>query len=340
VEKQDVQNRIVPIFDGVKNTAVIARMSIKQVLEKIKTEYTVKTKHLRGIIDKDKATEFKKTFKAAIFSADFEDSRKKENIKTYNSIMVLDIDKLDEHELTLVKTDLQSDPFVYSCWISPSGNGLKGIVPLKYEEPPYLYPDMIDDAHKAAFSVLKNYFLDSYNISMDPMCNDYPRLCFLSHDADLVINDNVQFFDITSTDITDYQSGLIHPRKTSTIKTISYTDSRGMVYQSRELEAKKRRNYKHNRMKMQQILKFLKNRGDSITYDYQHWLNVAFALSSTFPYVTAIKYFLELCRLDGSKHNELESQQKFAVCYKQNLDRFSFGTIRYYAGEYGYGKRR
>ena len=63
MEKQDVQNRIVPIFDGVKNTAVIARMSIKQVLEKIKTEYTVKTKHLRGIIDKDKATEFKKTFK-------------------------------------------------------------------------------------------------------------------------------------------------------------------------------------------------------------------------------------------------------------------------------------
>ena len=126
----------------------------------------------------------------------------------------------------------------------------------------------------------------------------------------------------------------------STTKTTSYTDTRGMIYQSRELEAKKRPRYKHNRMKMQQILKFLKNRGHSITYDYQHWLNVAFALSSTFPYVTARRYFLELCRLDGSKHNELESQQKFAVCYKQNLDRFSFGTIRYYAGEYGYGKRR
>lgn len=67
------------------------------------------------------------------FCASFHGGRKKEHLKSYNSLFILDIDKLGATELSRVKQVLTDDIYTFSFWESPSGDGIKGLVYLKYD---------------------------------------------------------------------------------------------------------------------------------------------------------------------------------------------------------------
>ena len=70
--------------------------------------------------DKEK----KKDLPVVCFSGEFY-QRKDDALLEHSSFIVLDFDHVD---VSKVKDSLAVDDFVYSCWTSPSGDGVKALV--------------------------------------------------------------------------------------------------------------------------------------------------------------------------------------------------------------------
>jgi hypothetical protein len=103
----------------------------------------------------------------------------------HTGLLQIDIDKLaDIQEAEYVKGQLAANPHVLACWISPGGKGVKGIVPISASH----------DTHKACFEVAKTHFLKTLGREIDASCSDASRLCFVSHDLDLILKQTAEPF--------------------------------------------------------------------------------------------------------------------------------------------------
>lgn len=104
-----------------------AEFTVKEVLDFIKKgRYASEIKDLRTYLnngDTEKYDSFKKRLPGVTFCATFNEKRKRDDLKDYNQLIVIDIDKLSQEELTSVKEQLLSDHFVSCCWESPSQKG-------------------------------------------------------------------------------------------------------------------------------------------------------------------------------------------------------------------------
>ena len=63
-------------------------------------------------------------------------------------------------------------------FISPSGDGLKWIIPI----------DLSLATHAENFQAIANYLKHTYNIGVDKSGRDISRSCFLPHDPEAYIN--------------------------------------------------------------------------------------------------------------------------------------------------------
>jgi hypothetical protein len=96
------------------------------------------------------------------------------------------------------------------------------------------------------------------------------------------------------------------------------------------------KNSPQDRAKIKSIIKFLEKHNKSITYDYNSWYRVALAVANTFTHDIGEEYFLRLCRLDGTKHDEIQSKNLLRYCYENYRGEILFKTLVYLAGEAGY----
>ena len=85
-------------------------------------------------------------------------------------------------ELLQEKEKLSKDKFVYSVFISPSGNGLKVLVKV---------PQDVDN-HVNYFNSLEKHFNSEY---FDKTCKNLSRVCYESYDPLVFINDNSSVWD-------------------------------------------------------------------------------------------------------------------------------------------------
>jgi hypothetical protein len=115
-----------------------------------------------------------------------EGTRSKETLVSYSGLVCLDIDKLEESTLSLLKSQLKSDPYVRYCFVSPSGKGLKVIVEVNTKK----------ENHRAAFLHLQKHYEDTYVIKVDSSGKDESRLCFVSHDTSPIINQSSTIFEV------------------------------------------------------------------------------------------------------------------------------------------------
>ena len=91
--------------------------------------------------------EFKKKLPVVLFSGEF-NTRTDEDLIKHSGFVVLDFDHID---VAASKTLLGTDPYVYSCWVSPSGDGLKALVRITNPE-----------RHRDHFRALRTYFHKQY----------------------------------------------------------------------------------------------------------------------------------------------------------------------------------
>ncbi|NUN10316.1 MAG: PriCT-2 domain-containing protein [Ignavibacteriaceae bacterium] len=313
-----------------KNTwsPISKEMTISEVLQEIHSDsHKTQVDKLRDLLRNDKKDEYnihKKILPAVTFCATFNGERKKSKIKDYNSLIVLDIDKIDEQELKRIKECLSAEPIVLSFWESPSKNGLKGIVSLSYTFE--LNTDNIDSVHKAAFQKLACYFKEKHNIVLDNSGSDTTRLCFFSYDPFIIIKEEVVQYEITESDVSSISVSEETPKTTNLI----FASNRDALYNPHK------RNAPGDRHTISAIIRYLKKNKLSITHSYEEWYKVAMAIANSFTYDIGEKYFLYLSSLDTAKYNEVECKNFLVNCYETRSGAIKFKTIVYFATQKGY----
>lgn len=122
--------------------------------------------------------DYKKGLPGVTFSGIFSPSRAAVNVQEYNHLVVFDVDKMESRQLMLLKDSLKQDPHILCCFVSPSGDGLKGLIPVTS-----------DVAHHLdAFETVKTYFETNYATILDASGKDVSRICFVSYDPDTHYN--------------------------------------------------------------------------------------------------------------------------------------------------------
>ena len=298
------------------------------MLAQIKSEkYSVQVRNLRQLLYNGNDEGYgihKKTLPSVTFCATFNEKRKKELLKSYNSLIVIDIDKLSRDEFIRVKQVLKSDKYVFSFWESPSQKGLKGLVALSYDFA--LNLSNLDKAHRSAFQKLSTYFLNTHQIELDESGSDTTRLCFLSFDPNILIKEVINYFTVSEKDL------IVSKEKVGITKTKTIISKSGRDI----LFNPKNRNIPENRKAIQAIIRFLSKRGLSITNNYEEWYKVAYAIANSFTHDIGEKYYLSLCKLDGLKYNETASKNMLQYCYENSSDRIKFNTIIFLATKKDY----
>ena len=132
--------------------------------------------------NEDEAVKIKSNLPCMTISATFKERRKKDYVDSYTGLLHLDYDKLENAEE--VKTNLISIPYTYSAFISPSGNGVKVLVK----------SDNAMSSHEVAFNSLREYYDKIVNVESDSSVKDITRLCYMSYDPDLYLNETSEIF--------------------------------------------------------------------------------------------------------------------------------------------------
>ena len=183
---------VVSIFKNFNE--VVENAKIIEVLNDIKTgKYINVITYLRKSLAESKMEAYeraKKSLPAFTPSASFKGGRKLEYLTAYTQIVVLDIDKLSKEQLTNAKALAQETPYTYSAFISPSGNGLKIFVRVNSSQ----------ENHKEAFIALQKFYEDFLGLPIDKSGKDVTRLCFVSYDTDLYLNENATVYPVISTE--------------------------------------------------------------------------------------------------------------------------------------------
>jgi len=268
---------------------------------------------------------------AITFCGEFKGGHKKENLFSYNEIMILDIDKASKEELLRIKSIFTTNKYVLSFWESPSQNGLKALIVLHYQNP----TENVHDNHKEAFRIVAEYLETNFNIILDNCGSDISRLCFVSHDENLIIKDKIEYFEVLITEPRQKTKQASARRTTANKNRPSKNEI--IVFDKRHRNPINK-NKQNERLEISRIIKYLKSRKLSITESYEDWYRVGFAIANSFDCELGKKYYLELCRLDGVRHDEEGSLKMLCYCYDVSQGDINFATIIFLAQKKGFHK--
>jgi hypothetical protein len=152
-------------------------ITVEKALERIKIGASKQlVMEIRLALDKEKASKLKLNLPSICFSGKFGVDRKDEQLIEHSGFVVLDFD--DISELRDKQSEIISNKFIYACWVSPSGNGLKALVKIADGK-----------KHREHFQSLQDVFpeIDRSGINVS-------RVCYESFDPDIYINENAEIF--------------------------------------------------------------------------------------------------------------------------------------------------
>jgi hypothetical protein len=127
---------------------------------------------IRTIQDKELRNKEKCKLKSICFSGKFS-KRSAINVVEHSGFACLDFDNVEDP--SGFRESLKENEFIYSAFISPSGNGVKAIVKI---------PAEINN-HKKYYEAI----CETFDTQLDTKTKDISRICFESYDPDLFINE-------------------------------------------------------------------------------------------------------------------------------------------------------
>ena len=187
-------------FNSVKELQ-FKKMEVQKVLQQIQKGHWKKQindmrYHLKNG-NENEAVKIKSNLPCMTISATFKERRKKDYVDSYTGLLHLDYDKLENAEE--VKTNLISIPYTYSAFISPSGNGVKVLVK----------SDNAMSSHEVAFNSLREYYDKIVNVESDSSVKDITRLCYMSYDPDLYLNETSEIFKYKTSTLNQIDLSLV-----------------------------------------------------------------------------------------------------------------------------------
>ena len=175
--------QVVTIFQNIRETETPFFKDVTYILQRIKEGKNQElVKKIRAEKDKTKRNELKKNLPAICFSGKF-NKRSDSSIVEHSGLICLDFDGYEKKKNLLEdKENFQNNKFVFSVFVSPSGNGLKVLVKI----PPK------PENHTKYFNSLKKEFNSSY---FDSTSKNVSRVCYESYDRLLHINNTSSIWD-------------------------------------------------------------------------------------------------------------------------------------------------
>nr|WP_321297779.1 BT4734/BF3469 family protein [uncultured Sphaerochaeta sp.] len=329
IKNNDIRAIAISACPNINDTTCF-EMTIGDALQEICSDkYCQVILQIRSTEDHQKRSNLKAKLKGYIFGGTFS-FRRKDALNARSGVCILDFDDLDDAEEA--KHILFTDPYIYASWVSPSGNGVKALVVFNYLTE-------IQEAHRAnyhtsAYMQFKNHLDENFPYSIDTNGKDICRFCYTSYDPKLLEKDLVTAFPV-SYDLTQLKSKTVLQKHKSMDTSSELEESRVCGIQ-RSCTPELRR-------KMKSLIKYLTKSKQSITKSRQEWFSVGLAIASTFSYSIGKEYFLKLCRIDGTNHNEIKSAKKLIECYIMSVineahtdQQITIGTVFYYAQQKGW----
>lgn len=178
---QAATDALVSVFANAFATKTQSNISVSDVLESIRLgAFQSEVESLRQVYgsDKEKYDLQKKKLHAITFSGTFSSRRKPaaKKLQIHSNILLADLDKLSSDKLAEVRQGVTSDPHVCFVFASPSGHGLK--VGIRID----------GDRHAESFVAAQAHFKSVHGVEIDESCKDVSRLCFISYDPDVWVN--------------------------------------------------------------------------------------------------------------------------------------------------------
>ena len=173
----------VTIFQSIKDTSAPFHRGVMGILIRIK-EGTSKdlVKRIRSEKNKTERNELKKQLPAICFSGTF-NKRNDNALLEHSGLICLDFDGYEKQKVLLEDKDmLTKNKFVFSAFVSPSGNGLKVLVKIPADA----------ENHQNYFNSLEKYFNSVY---FDKTSKNISRVCYESYDPLIYINENSSIWD-------------------------------------------------------------------------------------------------------------------------------------------------
>ncbi len=176
----------VTIFKSIKDTDTPFFRDVHQILARIKDGSDTTrdlVKKIRAEKRKPERQELKKQLPAICFSGTF-NKRTDASLIEHSGLICLDFDGYTKaKELLQDKENLSKNKYVFSVFISPSGNGLKVLVKIPADA----------ENHTNYFNSLEKYFNSPY---FDKTSKNVSRVCYESYDPLLHINENSSIWDL------------------------------------------------------------------------------------------------------------------------------------------------
>jgi hypothetical protein len=176
----------ITIFKSIRETDTPFHRDVRVILNRIREgSETTKdlVKRIRLEKNKPERQELKKLLPAICFSGTF-NKRTDASLIQHSGLICLDFDGYTKNkELLQDKENLTKNKYVFSVFISPSGNGLKVLVKIPADA----------DNHTNYFNSLEKYFNSQY---FDKTSKNVSRVCYESYDPLLHINDNSSVWDV------------------------------------------------------------------------------------------------------------------------------------------------
>lgn len=172
----------VSVFSNIREIKNPKTRSVSTILNAIKTGKLKKlVTAIRNESNKKTRQELKKKLPCILFSGTFTHRADDAMIK-HSGLICLDFDEFkDKEELYDFRNNIIKDKYTYSVFISPSGFGLKVLVKV---------PDEIKN-HRCYFRGLEQHYNSN---NFDNTCINESRVCYMSYDEDIYINENANTF--------------------------------------------------------------------------------------------------------------------------------------------------
>lgn len=170
-----MKNKKVTIYPTIYRTQEAHITTLDYVLTRIKNGKS--SDKVQKVRDGDKKT--KQELPAVCFSGVFKNGvRSDETLQYHSGLIVLDFDHVDAER---VKMALAGNKYILSCWVSPSGDGVKALVEITNTE-----------RHRDHYRSLRAYFDDQYGLELDKTGENESRACFESFDPQIVIKEEYE----------------------------------------------------------------------------------------------------------------------------------------------------
>lgn len=178
----------VSLYQDFKNN--LGDKNLLEILVEIKSEkYQSDINSIRYAIhkgDTKTADSIKSRLLAFTTSGTFGTSRTKANIKSYSQMIGLDFDHVPLEELATLIAIINQCQYTWASFISPSGEGIKVFIKVNSNAA----------QHTTAYNQVANFYKDLSGYDFDPKCKDITRLCFVSSDSDLYLNEKAIVFEL------------------------------------------------------------------------------------------------------------------------------------------------